>query len=237
MINFIVCDDNKDILRKAKEIIDNAMMNNDTNYEVQLFEDYDSKFNDLIKAKIPNKIYILDIETPTTSGIDIARKIRNVDYNSVIIFLTAHEELGYTILQKEFLFLSFINKYDNYGPKLMKSIKTALRKINSNQMLKYNRNGIIYTIPLEDILYIMRDSVERKCIVKTEYLEIMVSKQLKEIKKELSENFIYSHRSCIVNRDKIRIVDTKNHRIIFNGNESINLISNVFKKEFNKEWT
>jgi len=232
MINFIVCDDNKSILNKVTNIIENAMMNNDTCYEIYSFNDYDSKFKEMINQKIPNKIYILDIETPTSSGIDIARKIRNIDYDSIIIFLTAHEELGYTILQKEFLFLSFINKFDNYEPKLLKSIKTALKKINNKQMLKYSKNGIVYTIPLDDILYITRDSVERKCIVKTDYLEIMISKQLNELKEELPENFIYSHRSCIVNKDNIRIVNIRKHQITFNNNETINMVSSLFKKEF-----
>lgn len=234
MINFIVCDDNNEILKRVKEIINNAMMNNDVGYEIHLFKDYNSEFKEIVKSKIPNKIYILDIETPTSSGIDVARKIRNIDYESIIIFLTAHEELGYTILQKEFLFLAFINKYDNYGPKLLKSIKIALRKINNNQMLKYNKNGIIYTIPLDDILYVTRDSVERKCLIKTEYLEIMISKQLKEIKEELTPDFVYSHRSCIVNKNKVRVIDFRRHQIIFNNDEVINLISNKFKKEFDR---
>ena len=234
MINFIVCDDNKDILKRVNEIITNAMMNNDVGYKIHLFTDYDSNFKNLINAKIPNKIYILDIETPTSSGIDIARKIRNVDYNSVIIFLTVHEELGYTILQKEFLFLSFINKYDNYEPKLMKVIKTALRKINGNQMLKCNKNGVVYTIPIDDILYITRDSVERKCIIKTEYLELMINKQLKELKEELPNNFVFSHRSCIVNKDRVRITDVRNHKIVFNNSETISLVSNLYKKEIDR---
>lgn len=232
MINYIICDDNKEVLKKVVEIIDNAMMNNDTGYEIHSFNDYNSKFKEIIKEKMSNKIYILDIETPSSSGIDIARKIRSIDYNSIIIFLTVHEELGYTILQKEFLFLAFINKYDNYEPKLLKSIKTALRKINGNQMLKCSKNGIIYTIPLDDILYITRDSVERKCIIKTEYLEIMISKKLKEIRNDLTQDFVYSHRSCIVNKNNVRIVDFRSHKIIFNNNETINLVSSIFKKEF-----
>ena len=77
MINFIVCDDNKNILNKVKKIIENTMMNNDVGYEIHLFSDYDAKFLELVKEKIPNKIYILDIETQTKSEIDIARIIRN----------------------------------------------------------------------------------------------------------------------------------------------------------------
>ena len=232
MINFIICDDNNEILKKIKEIIENTMMNNDTGYVIHSFNDYDSNFKEIMKSKVPNKIYILDIETPSSSGIDIARKIRNFDYESVIIFLTAHEELGYTILQKEFLFLSFINKYDNYEPKLLKSIRIALKKLSSNKMLKYSKNGVLYTIPLDDILYITRDSIERKCIIKTDYLEMMISKQLNELKEELTDSFIYSHRSCIVNKKRIRFVDLPNHKIFFDNKESTNLVSSIFKKEF-----
>ena len=232
MINFIICDDNNEILKKIKEIIENTMMNNDTGYVIHSFNDYDSNFKEIMKSKVPNKIYILDIETPSSSGIDIARKIRNFDYESVIIFLTAHEELGYTILQKEFLFLSFINKYDNYEPKLLKSIRIALKKLSGNKMLKYSKNGVLYTIPLDDILYITRDSIERKCIIKTDYLEMMISKQLNELKEELTDSFIYSHRSCIVNKKRIRFVDLPNHKIFFDNKESTNLVSNIFKKEF-----
>ena len=46
---------------------------------------------EVIENKMPFKIYLLDIETPSASGIDIARKIRSKDVDSVIIFLTGAE--------------------------------------------------------------------------------------------------------------------------------------------------
>lgn len=235
MINYIICDDNLNILKKIKEIIANVMMENDIDYAVHAFSDYNNKFNDVMNKKLSNKIYILDIETPTSSGIDVARKIRSDDFNSIIIFLTAHDELGYSLLQKEFLFLTFINKFDDYENNLSRAIKTALKKVNNSQMLRYNKNGLIYTIPIDDILYITRDSIERKSIIKTDYLEVMIAKNLTEIKKDLTDNFVYSHRSCIVNKKRVRFVDIRNHIIRFDNKETIDLVSNIFKKEYEKK--
>lgn len=234
MINYIVCDDNKKILDSVRNVIDKVMMKNDTEYEIHAFNDYNQDFKDIIKKELPNKIYILDIETPSASGIDIARKIRSIDYRSIIIFLTAHEELGHTLLQKEYLFLAFINKYDNYQIKLVSSIRIALKNLNCSEMLRYQNNGVYYNIPLDDIIYIYRDSVERKCLIKTGYAEILISKQLNEIKEDLNDNFVYSHRSCIVNKARVRIVDMHNKRIIFDNDESVNLVSSLYKKEANK---
>ncbi len=210
-------------------------MGNNIDYCVHVFSDYNNKFDEIIKKKLANKIYILDIETPTSSGIDAARKIRTNDFNSVIIFLTAHEELGYNLLKKELLFLTFINKFDDYENSVARAIKTALRKVNSVQMLRYNKRGLIYMIPLDDILYITRDSVERKSLIKTDYLEVLFPKNLSEIKEELPSNFVYSHRSCIVNKNRIRCVDLKKLIIKFNNQVEISLVSSLFKKEFEKE--
>ena len=80
-----------------------------------------------MKSKIPSKVYILDIEAPSGSGIDIARMIRQRDIDSVIIFLTSHDELGYTILKSQFMCLTFISKYDNYVGNLKSALKKAVK--------------------------------------------------------------------------------------------------------------
>lgn len=231
MINFIICDDNKNIVNNVREIIERIMMKNDNEYQIHCFYDYDQDFKNVMGSEIPNKIYILDIETPSSSGIDVARKIRSFDYKSLIIFLTMHEELGYTLLKKEYMFLSFINKYDNYENKLINSLRIALKKLNCSEMLKYSNNGVIYNIPLDDIIYIYRDSIERKCLIKTPYLEVLIPKQLNEIKEQLTENFVYSHRSCIVNKNRIRVIDLRNRIITFDNEQTVNLLSDNYKKD------
>lgn len=230
-INFIVCDDSVMTLKKVNRIISCAMMKNKLAYKTYLFEDYDKKFMEIVDSPIANKIYILDIETPSRSGIDIARRIRNNDVNSIIIFLTGHEELGLTILKNELLFLSFINKYDDYEARMIKSIKKALELLKVKNIVRFEERGIIYTICLDDVLYITKDSVDRKSIIKTIHTEFKTHKSLTELKKLFGDKFIKTHKSCIVNSDRVACVNKPKKLIKFNNGETIDLLSSKYKKE------
>ena len=87
------------------------MMKNNLSYKVHLYSDYNKSFIKMINQNLSNKIYILDIETPSESGINMARKIREKDIDSIIIFLTSHYELGPALLDEELMFLTFVSKY------------------------------------------------------------------------------------------------------------------------------
>lgn len=235
MISFIVCDDNKKINENVVNVIDKLMMKNKVAYKNYVFYDYDRKFIDIIEQKLPNKIYILDIETPSASGIDIVRKIREKDLQSVIIFLTSHDELGYVILKQEFMFLSFICKFDDYEEKLASSLKKALKIVGQKLVITIQDSSAKYNIPIEDIIYITRDSVDRKCIIKTDYTEFKVGRTLTDLLEELGSNFKQSHRACIVNMERILKFNKKAKEITFDNGEKIDLVNDDFKKEVAKK--
>ena len=231
MINYIVCEDNKKINETVIKIIDKVMIKNQVIYKKHTYFDYNETFMKIIDEKIPNKIYILDIETPSASGIDIVRKIRDNDLNSIIIFLTSHDELGYTILKQEFMFLSFISKFDSYEEKLLKSIEKALKITGQKNVLNVNDRGVIYNIPFEDITYITRDSVDRKCLIKTDYNVFKINMPLVELKERLDERFEQSHRACIVNMNRVRMINKKSKSVKFDSGEEILLVNEEFRKK------
>lgn len=230
MINFIICDDNEKVVTDIKTIISNYMMKNNLEYKTHLFYDYDNTFMHFINKPLPFKIYILDIETPSRSGIDVARIIRDKDVDSVIIFITGHEELGLTLLKNEIMFLSFINKFDNYENRLISSIKKGIRILQRKNILRFEERGNIYTIDMNDILYITRDSIERKCIIRTSYAEIKTYKPLNYIITLLDDRFIKTHRACIVNREKVAKINKVKKEILFDDGTIINLLSDKYKK-------
>lgn len=231
MINFIICDDNQKVVSDIKTILSNYMMKNKIEYKTHLFYDYDNKFMDIIKSKIPFKIYILDIETPSKSGIDVARTIRNKDLESVIIFITGHEELGLTLLRNEIMFLSFINKFDDYEARLITAIKKGIKLLQRRNILQFQERSSIYTIAMDDILYITRDSFERKCIIKTNYAEIKTYKPLSYLETLLDERFVRTHRACIVNNERIVKIDKIKKKILFDDGSTIDLLSSKYRKE------
>jgi two-component system response regulator AgrA len=231
MLNFIVCDDKKKIVDDVTKTINKVMIGNKYAYKIHKFYEYDNEFMKIVNSKMAAKIYILDIETPKKSGIDVARKIRTKDINSTIIFLTSHQELGEVLLQEEVMFLSFINKFNNSKTRLKKAIQKSIQFAGKRNAIRFQCHGAVFTIPTSDILYITRDSVERKCIIKTDYTEFKLIKPLSEMIELLGPDFAYSHRACIVNLKRIHLID-KHHRIIvFDNGNKLDLVSSKYVKE------
>lgn len=231
MINIIICEDNIKDRKITVGIIKKFFKTRKIDYEIHLYDDYNEKFDNIMKSSLPFKIYLLDIETPSKSGIDVARSIRKNDTDSVVIFLTAHEELGNIVLKDDLMFLSFINKFDDFERRLPLSLAKALKLLKKKQVIKLLDKNISYTIDIDSILYITKDSFERKTIIKTDYSEIKVTKSMNEVIKMLDNRFIQTHRSCYINKDRKTIIDLKNKLITFDNMETIDLISNKYGKE------
>lgn len=230
MINFIVVDDIKKYSDMISDIVTKVMMKNKFLYKTHIFSEYDESFMKVMNSDIPNKIYIMDIETRESSGIDIARKIRRFDIDSIIIFVTVHNEAGMVLLQDDLMFMTFLSKFDDFENKLYNSINKALDYMHHKVVIKFNDKGIIYTIPFDDILYVTKESTSRKSIIKTSYAEYSVNLTLKEIV-DLCDNYlVQTHRSCFVNMDRVRLIDKHDSIIEFDNGETIDLLSSGYKK-------
>ena len=230
MINFIVVDDNKKFLDIMSDFITKTMMSNKFVYKTHKFVEYDSSFYDIMNSNLSNKIYILDIETREASGIDVARKIRKHDIDSIIIFATVHNEAGLVLLKDDLMFLNFICKFDDFENKLSNSINKALEFIHHKVNIKFEDRGTIYTIPLSDILYVTKESNDRKCIIETANSEFKVSLTLKEVVELCDNKLIQTHRSCFVNMDRVRMIDKHDNIIVFDNGLSIDMLSSTYKK-------
>ena len=228
VINFIICDDKLEILASVKEIIVKVMMKNNYAYKIHSFTEYDQSFYKVMNKRLSNKVYILDIETKHSSGIDVARKIRVKDVNSIIIFLTSHDELGSVLLRDEIMLLTFINKLDNYKKRLASAIRKSVQVIGKSKILRFEHHGAIFTIPEKDILYITRDAVERKIIIVTDTTEFKLSKSLNEMLELLSNDFVRSHKSCIVNKTRVNMVDKRNKCIVFDTGVELEFLSRKY---------
>lgn len=231
MIEFIICDDNKLVTEKVSNTVADIMMKNKFNYKTLIFNDYNQDFIKLIENKECMRIYILDIVTPSGSGIDVARIIREKDMESVIIFLTGHGEFGDTILKKELWFLSFINKFDDSDSRLQTALNKALQLLNVQTKLCFEEKGVIYNISLNDILYITRDSIDRKSVIKTEHNEYRTYKTLVELLKLVDDRFKQTHRACIVNIERVTSINRNKKIIHFDNGLKIDLLSDKYKKE------
>jgi two-component system response regulator AgrA len=234
MLNFIVCDDSTIIRENVNKVITKLMISTDIEYKTLEFNQYDKNFAQFIDKKGEKKIYVLDIEINSYSGLDIARKIREKDWESIIVILTAHYELAYDAFKNRLMLLDFISKFDNYEQNLYEVLKLALKASHVKKQLSFTFNRMSYRLDFDDILYIMKDTPKRNTIVKTFSKEYLVSLNLSEIAAMLPDNFIKTHRACIINRENVKTIDFKENTITFVNNEIISLLSKTYKKEVKK---
>ena len=87
MINFIIVDDINFWINCVEDKINKVLFKSEVNYKTHKFNDYNSDFYNIVFSNLENKVYILDIETESANGIDVARQMRNNDKTSDIIFL------------------------------------------------------------------------------------------------------------------------------------------------------
>lgn len=229
-MNIVICEDDSGCRKVVIKIVEEYMKDVHEECKIFEFDDYNSQFNKIINSKC-KKIYILDIETPSASGIDIARQIRINDTESVIIFVTGHDEYGKLVLKKNIMCLSFINKFENLKSELRNALKDAEHYLKTNKVIKITDSNVTYNIRLNKVLYITKDSIDRKTIVKLDNAEYRLSLSLKAVKELLGDRFIQTHRSCYVNENRVDKINHRNKTITFDNGVVIDLLSSTYEKE------
>ncbi len=231
MINFIIVEDNSIHRKNTEKIILKYMMQNKFEFEIFSFDKETPELLKLIKDNEDNNIYILDFELPNTNAIELSREIRKNDWRSPIIILTAYGGLAFESFKQRLQILDFIPKQYKAEKSLIESFNICIKQLKISKSLKLNYNYTDYNIPYDKILYIYRDTVERKISIVTKNSEYKIRINMKDIKKLLPEYFKYSHKACIINTTQVEAYDWKNYEIYFSSAQKTNLLSRTHKKE------
>ena len=232
MLRFIVCEDNKDFLSRLCNVVNKVMMPYNFEYKISKFTNYNKEVEKIIKKKYEQKVYILDIELGDVSGLEIASEIRENDLESIIIFVTSHNECKNDIFHSRLLAIDYIPKDRLWIDRLESTLQYTIKKVNRRRVLAFEYNYNSYRIPFNDILYIEKIQDNQKCLINTEdgsQFEIMAT--ITELSRKLGPNFFQSHKSCIINIEKIKRINYADNTITFINNDCVYLLSNRKKKE------
>ena len=231
MLRFIICEDNKEFLNRLSNSINKVMMPYNFEYKINKFMQYDKEVEKIIFNDNERKIYILDIELPEISGLEIASMIRENDMDSIIIFVTSHLEFKNDIFYSRLLALDYIAKDKYWEDRFEKTIDYTIKSINKKNVLMFEYNYNSYRIPYDSIVYIEKVSDNKKCVIHTEdnnSYEIICT--ITDLLGGLGPNFFRTHKSCIVNLDKVQEIDYSDNKIMFTNGFCGYLLSNRNKK-------
>lgn len=229
MLNFVICDDNSNILDKFSKILEGIFIK--YNYEAQIglkTTNADELLNYIDENK--TDVLILDINLKSNiSGLDIASKVREKYKDIYFIFTTGH--LEYAMLAYKVKTFDYLAKPIT-AERLEDTILRLFQDINGSpkKYIKIDNNKTI--IDESEILYIKRDAM--KLLFHTKNRDYETYSSFNKIKDSLPDNFVRSHKSFIININNIANLDLVSNIIRFDNN-SICYIGPKYKKDFIEE--
>ena len=232
MLRVIICEDNKDFLNRLCTVVNKVMMPYNFEYKINKFTQYNKEVEEIIEKKYEQKVYVLDIELGDISGLEIASEIRENDLESVIIFVTSHTECKNDIFYSRLLAIDFIPKDKIWENRFESTIEYTVKEVNRKRVLAFEYNYNSYRIPYDNILFIEKIQDNQKCLINTEngeQYEILSS--IAQLEKKLGPPFFQTHKSYIINIEKVRKIDYADNMITFINGESYYLLSNRKKKQ------
>ena len=239
MINFIIYEEDKHYIELYERLIHKFMAVNNDTYKIYKYSRYSSKIVDEIKGLIGYNIYIFDIEVYGKSGLDLAREIRkNTDffYNQIIM-VTSHTDLVTNAYHNKLLMIDFLSKYDDLETNLIDCFHQIYLLFNRNKaFLSIKNDGELIRIPHNDIVYIEKHKNDNYICIHTDNCEFKYKSNIGDIESHLKRDvrFLRSHRSAIVNVNKITKVDMINNIIYFKSKKT-NYLARDRKKDLEKQ--
>lgn len=201
MIKIAVCDD--DII--MTEFIGEAVLSEYFKYDNEVIVDNVDNHAILQITNNHYDIIFLDIDMPDISGFDIAEKLNSNSGDTLIIFVTSHDELVYSSIK--FKPFRFIRKtyLESELPEAAAASVAAIHNIrNSEKLIFRTKNGEVIT-PLKKIVFL--EIYDHNILVHTDDNKIIqctgnlsaYEQQLSEISKLSGCEFIRPHKSYLVN--------------------------------------
>lgn len=243
-MNIIICEDSYEQRKKFEKIIGEQIVNLNINLEIAISTDNaKSVLKHLDKAKCKTNIYFLDIELEDSiNGLELAKKIREYDSRGYIVFISSHTEMPILTFEYKVQALDFIFKSDiNLKDKIGECLKVAYEDYNKEHSTEANRISInignkVVCFELEDILFFETTGKDHRIRVHAinEHFEFYGA--MKDIEKQVSEDYYKTHRSYLVNTKRIKAIDKKELTIeMING--EICYVSRLNMKGLLKKWS
>lgn len=212
VFKIVICEDNSIFREYLSNCIRKVFL--EINKEVEILEF--TRGEDLV-ANYQDKvdIFFLDIEMDKLTGMDVARKIREIESYPEIIFTTgvaSYLQDGYEVRAYRYLIKPF--KYEDLKKHLLSCINEIISK--RDNYLIVNDKGKIYKIYVDKITYI--EVFQRDITIHTIDETYTVKMSINSVEKELNKyNFFRCHRSYLVNMKHVQYINA--NIAIVNGEE------------------
>ena len=233
MIQIAICDDDMTTTSQIEEYIRQIETKQHIQVQSRIFFDGKSFMQSVESGEVYDLIY-LDVEMPLMKGLDVAKKLREMEISSLIIYISNYETYCESMIETEPF--RFLRKPINDVDLFRKYFMSAYKKLeNRNEYYTYSYKKIHHKINISDIMYF--ESNNRKICIHTNGNQEnnIFYGQLDKVEKELESKsctFIRIHQSYLVNSTYINTVQ---HDAVILENKDELSISEKRQKEIQRK--
>lgn len=200
MITILILDDDTSVLEKERTLTEEYFQHKGLDCKVTVSGNAQWIYGGITEERYD--IYVLDIEMPEKSGLDIAHEIRKHYPEPIFIFVTNYIE--YTMAAFEVETYRYISK-DTLSEKLPAAYDSLIPRLWEREEHCYTiaKKAHLEKIPYREIYYLKKDS--RYTVLVHRYGESRVRKSLADVFEELhSQLFIYIDKGYVVNMQNVQ---------------------------------
>lgn len=212
MLNIAVCDDERLYTEKLEDIIFSFTQQDNMSARIEKFDDG----IELISSGIKFDLIFLDIEMKKSNGIEVAERIREVDSNVPIVYVTSYSDYwrrAYKVHAFDFI----LKPFNNEEIFRVLSDLIALKKDSNIKTVKLTTEYGTEIQPINEIYYFIV-LAKKKIQIITAKNDYIVKENLTDIFNKLDDDCFYiTHRSCIVNMNYVQTIKKNDGILMTNG--------------------
>lgn len=210
-----ICDDSKQCRIEVVKMLEFV----EVSVELEISE-YESA-EQLLEMQVMPEVIFLDIEMGGMSGIELLKKHAALFKNSKVILLTAYDDFwqtGYEVNAYRYITKPVSDRKDKFV-ELFEAIEVE-KGLNDSLTFLCNKKSV--TVKYRDILYIEKAKSKNHINIVASNHDFQCSMPLKDIYDAIPhDNFVYSHRSIIINIKQIKHINISNNVIMMNNNQML----------------
>lgn len=226
MLNFVICDDNINLLDRLEKMLETIFSKNNYDASVVFKSDNADDILNYIDNNIAD-VLMLDINLKSNrSGLELAEEIRKRKKNPYIIFTTGH--LEYAMVAYRYKTFDYLPKPIVYD-RLEDTITRLFEDVNelSKTYIKIDTKNTI--VDESEVQYIKRDGM--KLVFHTSTRDYDTYSSFNKFQDKLPASYVRCHKSYIANLNQIKDVEPVSGVITFSDGNTCD-IGPKYKKDF-----
>jgi len=212
MIPIIICEDQLEQLNHLKETAQNHILFKEYDMTVALATDNPTVVLEYLEShQTQRALYFLDVNlNHKMTGIELALRIRQLNFNAMIVFITGHPELSLLALKHKIEAMDYIIKDSllNIRHNMRECIDVAYQRYlrlenNTNGSYVVKSGNMVRVIPFSEIMFFSSHEQAHKVVLHLNNSQITFYESIKNFN-NIGPSFFRCHKSFVVNLQNIK---------------------------------